>query len=708
MYSQLAPAAGDRGDRVSLFPSRGRRATSERVLPPSPDRLETSFRDALVATIDGMLVVDRAGTVCFANPAAENLLGWSAGALLGHRFGLPLAPRGNIAELDVLRPDGVQIVVEMHIGAMRWETEEADLVTLRDVTRRKTAEAELRSSEERYALAARGANDALWDLDLSTDRLYTSARWQDMLGLAPGHVTEQLTDWTERVHPEDVSSFRDAIKRHLRKETDRLMHEHRLRRADGEYVSVLARGVAVHEDGRPVRLAGSRTDLTAAQELRYRALHDALTGLGNRTLFIEHLKTALGRERRLQGNYRIAVLFLDLDRFKPVNDSLGHAAGDILLTTVARRIDGCLRTNDLCARLGGDEFAILLDDAQDPQAVLAATTRIQEAIAMPVEVGGDQVYTTASIGIVLTDEEHLDAEETLRHADIAMYRAKSRGPGNFEIFERGMHKRAVERLRFHSELRGAVERSEFIVRYQPVVDLVDGGATGFEALLRWRHPDHGILDAGSFIDAAEETGVIMPLGWNVLDAACRQARVWTELDPSQRVSVNVSHRQFQERDFADRVKQALDDSGLAGPSLQLEITERVIVDDYEFATDQLERCHALGVEIMIDDFGTGHSSLTALHRLPIDIIKVDRSFVTRLGSDGEGAEVVEAILSLARSLGLDVIAEGIETPEQRERLVDLGCRIGQGYLFERALDADEATTYLDRPASQPPREPVGA
>ena len=675
---------------------------------PDGKQRETSFHDALVATVDGMLVVDRAGIVRFANPAAETLLGWSAEALHGHRFGLPLAPRGNIAELDVLRPDGAQIVVEMHVGPMRWGSEEADLVTLRDVTRRKRAEEELRLSEERYALAARGANDVLWDLDLMTDRLYASSRWSDMLGLADTEATTLLTDWTDRIHPDDLGPFRDAVKRHLRKENDRLTHEHRLRHSNGGYVSVLVRGVAVHEEGRPVRLAGSLTDLTAAQVLRHQALHDALTGLGNRTLFIDHLKTALGRGRRLQGNYRIAVLFLDLDRFKPVNDSLGHAAGDILLTTVAERIDGCLRTNDLCARLGGDEFAIMLDDVQDSQAVLAATTRIQEAIAGAIEIGGDQVYTTASIGIVLTDEEHLDAEETLRHADIAMYRAKSRGPGNFEIFERGMHKKAVERLRFHTELKRAFERSEFVVRYQPVVDLVDGRATGFEALLRWRHPQHGILDAGAFIDAAEETGVIVPLGWAALDAACRQAKVWSELEGSPRVSVNVSNRQFKESDFAERVKQALDEAAIVGDLLQLEITERVIVDDYELATAQLERCHSLGVEIMIDDFGTGNSSLTVLHRLPIDTIKVDSSFVARLGSGAEGAEVVEAILALAQSLGLGVVAEGVETTEQRDRLIDLGCRVGQGHLFERALDAEAATSYLTLPATRPHQEPVEA
>ena len=679
---------------------------SSNVSPLGDQRSDSDFRAALIATIDGMVVVDGAGMVRFANPAAETLLGQDSGALLGHPFRLPLATRGQVAELDVLRPDGAQVVVEMHIGAMTWQGEKAELATLLDITSRKKAENELRSSEERYALASRGANDVLWDLDLNTGHLYTSARWDDMLGLATERMSEppvsSMGHWIGRVHPRDVSSFDAEVERHLRGETDRLKHEHRLRHADGSYIPVLVRGAAVYDHERPVRLAGSITDLTAAHELRYQAFHDGLTGLGNRTLFLEHLKTALSREKRLEGDYQVVVLFVDLDRFKSVNDSLGHDAGDRLLTIVAGRMKDCLRRNDLCARLGGDEFAVLLDGVADSQAVLTATLRIQEEIAHPIQVGDQRVYTTASIGIVLPDGQHLDGEEALRHADIAMYRAKARGPGNFEIFERSMHQKAVEGLRLHSELQGGVERSEFIVRYQPIVDLVDGHVTGFEALLRWRHPERGILDAESFIEAAEQTGAITPLSWRILTSACRQAKAWTALDASIRVSVNVSNHQFMQRDFADQIAVALQDSGIAGSALQLEITERVIIDDYTFSTRQLERCHALGVDTVMDDFGTGQSSLMTLRKLPIDGLKVDRSFIAGLEFNDEGAEVVEAILALGQSLRLEVVAEGIESAGQRARLIDLGCRVGQGHLFERALDSQEATILLEQ---QPPRTP---
>jgi diguanylate cyclase (GGDEF)-like protein/PAS domain S-box-containing protein len=661
---------------------------------------ESDFRDALTATIDGILVVDHDGRVHFANPSAETLLGWPANELQARPFGLPLAATGDIAELDLVRRDGPPLVIEMHVGRITWAGRDAFVVTLRDVTGRKTMERELRASEERYALAAHGANDGLWDWDLIANRLHTSPRWREIVGLGPADTGEEPSLWLGRVHPDDLPSLQQDIDEHLRGETDRLANEHRVRHRDGSYTSVLSRGVAIHSDDRPVRFAGSLTDLTVRQELRKKALYDSLTKLANRPLFLDHLKAALARGKRSLGRYGIAVLFLDLDRFKLVNDSLGHSAGDALLIEVARRIEKRLRSSDVAARLGGDEFAVLLDNVESFQAALSVTLRIQEEIGRPIETDSEQLYSSASIGIAFSDQRFEDAEQMLRNADIAMYRAKARGPGNCQIFEPEMQRQAIQRLRFHTELRRGVEASEFTLRYQPMIDLANQRIVGFEALLRWQHGARGTLDAEDFIDAAEETGVIVPLGWEALDAACRQVKAWLEIATPIRVSVNVSNRQFAQSDFPDRVEQALAQAEINGSAVQLEITESVIVQDFEMTTAHLKQCHELGVEILIDDFGTGQSSLTALHRLPVDVVKIDRSFVSRLeGKDG--GEIVEAILALTHSLGLHAIGEGIETLDQHSRLLALGCGVGQGFLFEPALEADEATRLLGKGTLQP-------
>jgi diguanylate cyclase (GGDEF)-like protein/PAS domain S-box-containing protein len=667
-----------------------------------PGRLQTEadFRAAVMATIDGILVVDHEGLVVFANPSAETLLGRPPDKLLERPFGLPLATTGDIAELDLVHRDGAPVVIEMHVGHITWAGRDAFVVTLRDVTGRKTVERELRASEERYALAAHGANDGLWDWDLIANRLHTSSRWKEIVGLEPADTGQEPSLWLDRVHPDDLPSLQLDIDKHLRGETGRLAHEHRVRHRDGSYTSVLSRGVAIHLDERPVRFAGSLTDLTVRQELRKKALYDSLTKLANRALFLDHLKAALARGERSSGRYGVAVLFLDLDRFKLVNDSLGHSAGDALLIEVARRIEKRLRSSDVAARLGGDEFAVLLETVESFQAALSVTLRIQEEIARPIETDSEQLYSSASVGIAFSDERFEDAEQMLRNADIAMYRAKARGPGNCQIFEPEMQRQALQRLRFHTELRQGVEASEFTLRYQPMIDLANQRIVGFEALLRWQHGARGTLDAESFIDAAEETGVIVPLGWKALDAACRQVKAWLEIATPIRVSVNVSDRQFAQSDFPDRVEQALAQADINGSAVQLEITESVIVQDYEMTTAHLKHCHDLGIEILIDDFGTGQSSLTALHRLPVDVVKIDRSFVSRLeGKDG--GDIVEAILALTRSLGLHVIGEGIETLDQHSRLLALGCSVGQGFLFEPALEADEATRLLAKATLQP-------
>ena len=664
---------------------------------------EADYRNAVMATLDGILVVDQGGTIQFANPSAEALLG-RGDRLESHSFGLPLVAGDDFAELDRVAADGSRIVVEMHVGPISWSGLDAYVVTIRNITDRKRVELRLKESEERYALAAQGANDGLWDWDLIADRLYTSPRWREIVGCSDSDMNESTGDWLERAHPDDRAILEEAIGRHLGGQTGQFVLEHRLRHKDGSYVPVLSRGAAVYDRGGPVRFAGSLTDLTTRQQLSHEALHDNLTDLANRTLFIDHLEKAIERERRHLDGPFYAVLFLDLDNFKLVNDSLGHAAGDVLLTTVASRLQSCLRSSDIGSRLGGDEFAILLDDVADIQSVLAATARIQEKIARPVDVGGESVYTSASIGIVVGDRDGSSAEDVVRNADIAMYRAKRRGPGNLEIFDHAMHAEALDRLRLQTELRRGVESSEFVVWYQPIVNLADWHITGFEALLRWRRLGGNVIDAERFIDTAEETGMIVPMSWQALGDACRQAHAWLDVDAGLSVSVNVSDRQFAQADFADEIERGLAEAGIEGSAIQLEITERVAVRDPGAAISRMERCHALGVEVLVDDFGTGQSSLTALHQLPIDAVKIDRSFVNRLETE-EGGQMVEAILALARSLGLRVVAEGVETTGQRRRLLQLGCSVGQGYLFAHATEAPEATRLLRSGRAGPPQGP---
>ena len=688
----------DSGDRVRLdYPSAQPDAAAARqdtaiTIERSAGESEIHYRDAVMATLDGILVVDKEGTIRFANPAAEMLLGQGK-PLQDHPFGLPLAG-DDFAELDRVAADGSHMVIEMHVGPILWNGLDAHVVTVRNITDRKAVERQLKESEERYALAARGANDGVWDWDLLNNRLYTSPRWREIVGCTEADMTETPADWLERTHPDDVNALREAIDRHLASKSDQFVHEYRLRHRDGSYVPVLSRGAAVGQgDGPPERFAGSLTDLTAQKQLSYEALHDELTHLGNRTLFIDHLETAIGREQRVNGGFGFAVLFLDLDNFKLVNDSLGHAAGDDLLIEVAGRIQSCLRAADIGCRLGGDEFAILLNDVADLSSVLSATRRIQKEIARPIDLGGESVYISASIGIAFGGDSQPTAEDVVRNADMSMYRAKRRGQGNLEIFDRRMHAEAVERLRLQTDLRRGVDGGEFLVWYQPMVNLRDWKITGFEALLRWRHPKGEVDVAEQFVETAEETGMIVPMSWLALRESCGQVQAWRKINPDLRVSVNVSNRQFAQTDFVDRIQQGLDEAEIDGSAIQLEITERVVMQDHEAAMSRVQRCHALGLEVLVDDFGTGQSSLTALHRLPIDAVKIDRSFVNRLEAK-DGGEIVEAILALAESLGLRVVAEGIETPGQRQRLLQLGCNIGQGYLFARALGGDDATRLL--------------
>jgi len=440
----------------------------------------------------------------------------------------------------------------------------------------------------------------------------------------------------------------------------------------------------------------SRALEEAKEHFRHAAFHDSLTGLPNRAMFSELLKAEI-ENAKLHKDSLFAVLFLDLDRFKNINDSLGHSHGDLLLMAFAQRLEECLRPKDVLARFGGDEFAILLCGIDDASDAVRVAERIAIELAQPFVLDKNTAFTTASIGIALSLTGYIEPDDILRDADAAMYRAKENGKARYEMFDQGMHARAISRLRLESDLRLAIERDEFLVYYQPIIALESGRLAGFEALVRWAHPQRGLVTPGEFIPVAEETGLIVGIGQSVLEKSCKKMVEWQHLSPAYRslsLSVNLSSRQVSQPDLIERIKGVLDESGIDPHCLKLEITESVVMENAEAATLMFKQLRGLGVQLSIDDFGTGYSSLSYLHRFPVNYLKIDQSFVGRMTEANDNAEIVRTIVTLARNLGLEVVAEGIETQSQNRQLKALGCDYGQGYLFSRPIDSASVPALL--------------
>jgi diguanylate cyclase (GGDEF)-like protein/PAS domain S-box-containing protein len=562
----------------------------------------------------------------------------------------------------------------------------------------------LRQSEERYALAALAANDGLWDWDLVRDRCDFSPRWRAMLGLDSTPLLPLSREWLDRVHPDDAPRLRADIDALLAGTAPRLESEHRLRHADGNWRWMLVRALALRVgDARPLRIAGSMTDISARkraeEELRRAAMHDALTGLVNRAYFLESLERAVARVQR-RPDKTIALLFLDLDRFKQINDSLGHLAGDRLLTSIARRLHACVRPGDVLARLGGDEFAVLLDDLKDASDATRIAERMQEALHAPLRNEESDVVVTASIGIAFGGADLDGHEELLRDADLAMYRAKASGKARYEVFDTGSRATERARMELENDLRRALERGELRVHYQPIVDARDGRIVAFEALARWAHPQRGLLNAAAFIPLAEESGTISALGRWVLREALAQIAQWQRDYPSDRplgVSVNLSPREVLQPRLPSNVAEALREANVAPQSLALEITESLFVDTGDATLSTLRELASLGVQLHLDDFGTGYSSLSYLHRFPISAVKIDRYFISRLDA-AECEEIVRSVVELSRRLGMRTIAEGAESDEQGARLREIGCNLLQGYACARPVPPREAEALLARQA----------
>lgn len=551
----------------------------------------------------------------------------------------------------------------------------------------RKSEEELRISKERYALAARGANDGLWDWNIEAGTIYYSPRWKSMLGLSEDEVGLTLDEWFSRIHPSDVEHAKVLLSAHLDGVSHLFEAEYRMLHKDTIDRWVLCRAIAVRdENGKAYRMAGSMTDITirkrAEQQLLRDAFYDSLTGLPNRALLMDRLEHTWKRAVR-NNSHVFAVMFLDLDRFKVINDSLGHNIGDELLVKVSGRLRDCVRTADTVARLGGDEFVILLEDSKEAEDVRYTAERILEVLREPFVIDGTEMFITCSIGIVLSStEDYLKSEDLLRDADTAMYQAKAKGKARYEFFDRSMHAHAVTALQLGSELRKGLEKKEFRLHYQPIISLLTGQTISVEALIRWEHPRRGLVMPDEFIPHAEESGLIAPIGEWVLRTACSQIKAWNDSGmPRLTVAVNLSPRQLKQKNFVEMVKEILDETGLDAELLDLEITERVIMEDSQEIMDMLRRLRELGVHLSIDDFGTGYSSLSYLPRLPVNSVKIDRSFISRMTNDPQNFEIIRSVVSLSSLLGLESTAEGVETVDQLEKLKEIGCSQSQGYLF---------------------------
>jgi diguanylate cyclase (GGDEF)-like protein/PAS domain S-box-containing protein len=565
-------------------------------------------------------------------------------------------------------------------------------------TRLRAMEVELQRSagEARFRSLVQNATDVIMVLDRDATILYQTPSVERVLGYRP-EVGIGRTPF-ELIHPDDAEPVRAALARVLERPGAEHAHDFRARHADGSWRVLQAMSKNLSDDEHVRGVLVNCRDVTdrqqLEQQLRHQAFHDGLTGLANRALFADRVEHALQRLARQHGY--LAVLFIDLDDFKTVNDSLGHGVGDELIREVSDRLRRSVREGDTAARLGGDEFAVLLEDT-DPEAASRAAERILDALHARFRIGRRQLTVGASVGVAIGSRTQ-SVSDVMRNADVAMYRAKDAGKGRIVMFRKGMQRAAANRLQLRADLERALEQKQFVVHYQPIVDLRSGDIRGVEALVRWNHPRRGLLLPSQFIGLAEESGLILQLGRWVLHEACRRARAWTQRWPERNpltMSVNLSVRQLEQPGLSGEVAEILRTTRLPPELLILEITESVLVTDATAMQHTLEELKALGVQIVIDDFGTGYSSLTYLRRFPIDGLKIDRSFISAMDSGREEAALVGSILGLSRTLRLHTVAEGIERPEQLARLRALGGELGQGFYFARPLAADGFAALID-------------
>jgi diguanylate cyclase (GGDEF)-like protein/PAS domain S-box-containing protein len=681
-------------------------------------KAQHKFKDLLESAPDAMVIINRLGKIVLVNSQTEKMFGYSREEILGqpveklipqryqnhlenreNYFASPKArPMGAGINLYGCRKDGSEFPIEISLSPL--ETEDGLLVSssIRDMTEKELAQRALRASENRMRTLLDSMSDGLLQVNRDEMIEFVNDRFCEMLGYEREEVIGKKSfDFMPEEH--DRRAVREAnLKRQKGIAGD---YEIKLKKKSGEPLYVIIGGAPlVNDEGEVVGTIGVFTDITerkrAEEQLLHDAFHDGLTGLANRALFMDHLRMTIERCRSRHSN-QYAVLFLDFDRFKIINDSLGHAEGDELLRQIARRLEGIVRTGDLLARLGGDEFVILLNELVKADEALLVAERTLSSLKSSFNLQGREIFISASIGIALSTTGHQYAEDMVRDADIAMYHAKSKGKAQYQIFDRRMHERAARQLSLETELHRAIENSEFEIHYQPIVDLETGDLKGFESLVRWQHPECGLIPPLDFIPAAEENGLILPIGSWVMRESCRQIKYWQDLFPSMShltLSVNLSAKQFSQTDLANQIIEILEEIGLDPDCLRLEITESVLMDNSRATIEIMNRLHELGVSWSLDDFGTGYSSLSYLHHLPVHFLKIDRSFVGQMSEREDKHEIVKTIIKLAKSLKMMVIAEGIETRPQLKDLKDLACEFGQGYLFAKPLEALQAELFI--------------
>jgi diguanylate cyclase (GGDEF)-like protein/PAS domain S-box-containing protein len=672
---------------------------------------------ALTEACAAAVLIIQDDVVRYANPAASASTGTRHDALVGASFAAlvhpdfreayrqrTLAPPSALAGIPqrfemklASRNGGNGTWLDLTLSRVEYDGAGALMAMGFDITDRKLAEEAMRESERRLRDLIENVQLISLLVETGGEVSFANEYVLELLGCAEEDVIGR--NWFDLAVPEEhraalKESFLDRMRQGIVAPHD----EYEIVTTRGERRLVSWNNTVLHDPGgAPAGMASIGADVTerrrAEERLLHDAIHDSLTQLPNRALFMDRLRGAVARLKRRPG-YAFAVLFLDVDRFKVINDSLGHGAGDQLLLQVSGLIAATLRDEHTLARLGGDEFAILLDDIDTKDAARRVAERIFESLKSPIRIGEQEVFASVSIGIAFSGPEYERAEDLLRDADTAMYQAKTAGKARFQIFDDSMHTRAVRVLNLENSLRRAIERSELVMHFQPIVSLAGGTLAGFESLVRWQHPERGLVSPGEFIHLAEETGLIYGIGRWTLQESCRCLQSWGAAAAGLSVSVNLSGRQFSQPDLIEQIEAALLDSGLEARRLKLEITESVIMENPEVAVAMLSRLKALGTRVSIDDFGTGYSSLSYLLRFPADTLKIDRSFVAALGKGGKNEDIVGAIISLGRSLEMDVIAEGVETVEQRDILKALGCGYGQGYLFSRAVPPAEAMNAL--------------
>ncbi len=685
------------------------------------DRAQTqlaSLRDrfeAIVASLGaGLVVVTGDEVVDFANQPAAAMLGYSVEELEGRNFFAltGLSPdtfdEGHPNEFGyaaLLRTaSGTSLPV---VCTARTNEQHETIIVFIDQSTRYRAEVALRRSEERYVLAAEGANDGLWDWDISRGTMYFSPRWEAMIGHTHPlpHVPET---WFDRLHPHDEQHVIVALSDHIEGRTKHFEAEYRIEYNGGGWRWMMARGMARRPSPgqKATRFCGSQTDIhkrkSLESRLRFDAEHDGLTGLVNRTVLIRDMRRMCDAMSTGHRTTPFALLFFDIDRFKLINDTHGHAVGDQFLCAVAERMQANSPADSLVARHGGDEFAVLLREVKDSDEAMLVANAMRDSmrsvfeIHTDTEAGNHEFFASASIGVVVAEGSEWTADSVLRDADTALYRAKSDGRDRVVLFDSTLHRLTRQRFELANELERAIADGAFSLRYQPIYDLTNNTVTALEALIRWQHPTRGLLQPGVFMSIAEDSGRVAELGAMVIDEVCRQAGEWIrrESGPTPRITFNLSAREFEREDLVSQIKRNFSQWLIDGRAIGIELTETTAMSTHPAVARNLAAIRALGVPVYIDDFGTGHSSLATLQRFAYDTLKIDRSFVTGVNRREENMTILRAIVAMAQSLGMKVVAEGVETEIEREFVLSAGCHLAQGFLFARPMTAENAETLI--------------